>query len=884
MLSTIFYNQALFCTSHPWEVIGVILTLTVSMISVALSGDAQQSKICGWNYVCSLENDVLSSDVIILSIARCLAAAYIYLQFRKLDALGCKYLLGLAGLLSVFFSMSFSAAFIHLLGYELQGLADSLPFFLLLLDLSKVTALAKYSLANSSQDTEIKETVAKGIAILGPAMTLDIVVEVLLIAIGCLSGIPMLEVICCFGCVSLLVHYVVFMTFFPGVLCLILELNQLRSLPLALKAKKVDIDTPVNPIAQRVKLVMSAGLVLVHVYSRIVDTPAVSNVSSLFQENRRVVPVLPLWQFYLKEFFEVTPQKLITFVCVLVICLKYIFYDSVKKTEKVPTPSSSGSESTSPIKMNGSVSFLAAPGLLETRCTRRFTVGNGDDDESLEMDLPPRTFDKQIQTDKDMENDAMKRPNALVPPASLNLIFPRKGGIEELTDEEILLLIKSKKLQQYRLEDEFRDLERAVHIRRSLILQDLVNKTSLEELPFRSYDYSLVKGTCCENVIGYVPVPIGVAGPLLLDGESHWVPLSTTEGCLVASANRGCRAITMSGGARTRLTRDGMTRAPIVEFSNIDEMDEAKTWVVGEGFAALKKAFDTTSSFARLKSIFPSVVGDELHLRFEAKTGDAMGMNMVCKGTEKALRELQEKFPKMRIISLSGNFCTDKKPSAVNWILGRGKSVVCEAIITEDVLKNVLKTSLSALIELNNKKNLEGSALAGSIGGCNAHAANIVAAVFLATGQDIAQVVESSACLTKLKPDRDNPVNLKISCTMPCVEVGTVGGGTNLPAQMACLKMLNVQGPSSVVPGANAQKLARVVCGAVLAAELSLLSALTSGDLVKSHMKHNRSKLNVSRPTPVGSPLHHPVASSPEVLCLPGHLLSPCQVEIASKE
>ena len=216
-----------------------------------------------------------------------------------------------------------------------------------------------------------------------------------------------------------------------------------------------------------------------------------------------------------------------------------------------------------------------------------------------------------------------------------------------------------------------------------------------------------------------------------------------------------------------------------------------------------------------------------------------MGMNMISKGVEKALELSMAVFPDMRVVALSGNFCTDKKPAAINWIEGRGKSVVAEAVIPGSVVQKVLKTSVAALVELNTSKNLIGSAMAGSIGGFNAHAANIVTAVFLACGQDPAQNVESSNCIT-LMQSVNHGQDLYLSCTMPSIEVGTVGGGTNLPAQKACLTMLNVQGPHPDHPGANAQRLARIVCATVMAGELSLCAALAAGHLVKSHMAHNR--------------------------------------------
>ena len=328
-----------------------------------------------------------------------------------------------------------------------------------------------------------------------------------------------------------------------------------------------------------------------------------------------------------------------------------------------------------------------------------------------------------------------------------------------LTDEELVALSLRGKIPGYALEKTLGDKTRAVKIRRAVVSRTHATRrtsTLLEnsKLPYESYNYDLVHGACCENVIGYLPLPLGVAGPLMIDGQNYFLPMATTEGVLVASTSRGCKAINSGGGAVTVLTGDGMTRGPCVSFDTLTRAGAAKVWIDSEeGQKVMKEAFNSTSRFARLQTLKTALAGTYLFIRFKTTTGDAMGMNMISKGVEHALHVMANEsgFSDMQIISVSGNYCTDKKPAAINWIDGRGKSVVAEAIIPGDIVKNVLKSSVEAMVELNVAKNLIGSAMAGSIGGFNAHAANILTAIFLATGQDPAQNVESSQCITTMK-------------------------------------------------------------------------------------------------------------------------------------
>ncbi|KAI0074986.1 hypothetical protein K474DRAFT_1647253 [Panus rudis PR-1116 ss-1] len=439
---------------------------------------------------------------------------------------------------------------------------------------------------------------------------------------------------------------------------------------------------------------------------------------------------------------------------------------------------------------------------------------------------------------------------------------PVAASLAMLNDEEVVLLAQNGKIAPYALEKMLGDLERAVAIRRKLISRASRTKTlEYSDVPMHNYDYSRVIGACCENVVGYIPIPLGIAGSLKIDGESYHIPMATAEGTLVASTSRGCKALNAGGGVTTVLTYDGMTRGPAIDFPNIKMAAECRAWIEsGEGYAIVKEAFESTSRFAKLQGIKCAMAGRTLFVRFATRTGDAMGMNMISKATEKALEVMGNKFPGMVVLALSGNYCTDKKPAAINWIEGRGKSIIAEAVVPGKVVKSVLKTTVDALCNLNTKKNLVGSAMAGSVGGFNAHAANILTAIFLATGQDPAQNVESSNCITLMEPT-NNGQDLLMTVSMPCIEVGTVGGGTVLAPQQAILKMLGVKGAHPTNPGQNAQQLARIIASAVMAGELSLMSALAAGHLVRAHMAHNRSQLNTPNPSrPVTPGLSTPAA------------------------
>ncbi|KAK6736996.1 hypothetical protein RB195_019595 [Necator americanus] len=467
----------------------------------------------------------------------------------------------------------------------------------------------------------------------------------------------------------------------------------------------------------------------------------------------------------------------------------------------------------------------------------RFSIGDLDfepsDNES------PLTCDATTQTlcEEDTQQDSEAATK------SLDQISREWSEGKAVLPSDALRLVKRGIVKCRELESRL-TAETAIFVRRSFVAPEV-----LKQLPFQNYDYKYVTNSCCENVIGYMPIPLGVAGPLRLNGKEFYIPMATTEGALVASTNRGCSAITRSGGVTANVFDEGMTRAPVVKFATAQEAVELKRWFeVDENFALVKAEFESTSRFAQLRNVEVAVDGNLAFVRFVALTGDAMGMNMVSKGCSLSMHLLKQKFPGMQLVALSGNYCVDKKAAAINWIKGRGRSVVADCTLPANVVLSVFKTTPKQMAEAAQSKLQSGSDRAVCIGGNNAHAANVVAAIFLATGQDPAQVVSSSMCSTRMEETADG--NLYVSCTMPCVEVGTVGGGTILRPQNECLQMLSCAGPSPSTPGAHARHLAEVICSTVLAGELSLMAALVTDQLVSSHMKLNRSRLQLYPSSP----------------------------------
>jgi len=341
----------------------------------------------------------------------------------------------------------------------------------------------------------------------------------------------------------------------------------------------------------------------------------------------------------------------------------------------------------------------------------------------------------------------------------------------------------------------------------------------------------------CENPIGTVQIPVGVAGPLLTKSEkqkakSYYIPLATTEGALVASVNRGCKAIAESGGVDVVVENVGISRGPVFRVKGAREGVVFRQWV-SEHVKELDTVARQTSSHLKLVDALIKQVGKNVFIRFSFDTADAMGMNMATIATQ-AIVQFIEKETSVACIALAGNFDIDKKPAWLNVLSGRGKVVWADIIVKKEVVEEVLKTSGERVAEVVYRKNLLGSAMAGSLG-FNAHYANIIAAIYAATGQDLAHVVEGSLGITTAEMEKNG--DLYFSIYLPSVVVGTVGGGTGLPTQREALSLLGVAGGQE---GKNALTFASIIGGAVLAGELSLLASLAQGTLAKTHERFRK--------------------------------------------
>jgi len=351
-----------------------------------------------------------------------------------------------------------------------------------------------------------------------------------------------------------------------------------------------------------------------------------------------------------------------------------------------------------------------------------------------------------------------------------------------------------------------------------------------------TYPSDAVEGNI-ENYIGTTKVPIGLAGPLLIHGDhaqgNFYVPLATTEGSLVASYNRGMRVIRESGGCRAKVFEDHMQRAPMFRFVSLAEAERFTTWL-GDNRRVLEESASKTTAHGKLTDVDVFNLGRNVYVRFGFHTGDAAGQNMVNLATYQICKDIRESYGSWEAVesfNLSSKFCTDKKYSQVNVLKSRGKKVTAEVEIPESVLEELLRTTAATVSEHYLNGNL--SAMYAGCVSNGLHAANGIAALFIACGNDPANVAESHGDLLDVRAIDDG---LYFGVTLPSLIVGTVGGGTNLPTQSECLGILGCKGAG------KALKFAEITAAAVLAGEISLMGAIASEEWAGAHEALGRNR------------------------------------------
>jgi hydroxymethylglutaryl-CoA reductase (NADPH) len=356
----------------------------------------------------------------------------------------------------------------------------------------------------------------------------------------------------------------------------------------------------------------------------------------------------------------------------------------------------------------------------------------------------------------------------------------------------------------------------------------------LEHVTNHSLDPALVAGNI-EHFVGVAQVPIGVAGPLLVNGEhaqgEFYVPLATAEGTLVASYNRGMRLLHEAGGVTTTIMDDRMQRAPAFLFASAREARDFCGWL-RENFDDIKTAAETTTKSGRLIEIEQYTAGRIVYTRFDYTTGDAAGQNLTGKATAAACAWIAGQNPQIDHFFLESNFATDKKSSQVNMLHTRGKRVVAEATIPNRLFEQIMRSDSGLMYRARQVSNLGG--FMSGVNNNGAHSANGITAMFIATGQDAANVAESSAAFVyaELRENGD----YYYSVTIPSLIVATYGGGTGLPSQRECLELLDCYGKGKV------RKFAEIVAATVLCGELSLGSAIVAEEWVESHDLFGRNR------------------------------------------
>ena len=585
-----------FCAFYAVEVIVCFWTMVVGALSLNVKSPFE---LCNWALNCSHDVTEASSDAVLLTLLRCGTILYVYFQLKKVFKSGSAFVAGILCVYTVFSVLTFTIIIVHFLRKDLVVVSSALPVFLLVADIFPIIVLTQHCLTVKSIEN-LQKCISQGMGKLMPMVTLDAIIQLLLLTnIGGYFQIRQLQQLSCFACVAVIINYLVFSTFVPACMVLYLTLTNknvcesMISKPSWYDERFIGVlekeQVKNSLFSSRKKIALCFSLVILHIVR-------LSTLQAFFSSNSETM------QVRFDSLLTMTPEQLFTAALILILCSKYLL-DDYEIVSKLKRSSVDEEKEVKPLaKLHSSV-------VAELQA--QDSSGGVDDLSSKE-----RTSEKCLEL--------------------LSI------GSDLLTDEEIINLVKLGKIPAYKLESALQDANRGVLIRRQIFVKDLPSekgKDALSHIPHNGYDFTTATKACCENTIGFIPVPVGLIGPLLLNNKEYKVPMATTEGTLLASTNRGLKALFKAGGVTANVYFDGMSRAPVVSFPSTKRCVEMSTWLNDRyNFDMVKEKFDETSRFAELISVKPKISGRLLYIRFTALTGDAMGMNMVSKGTENALR------------------------------------------------------------------------------------------------------------------------------------------------------------------------------------------------------------------------------------------------------
>ena len=693
------------------------------------------------------------TEYLIPYLGQIIAVCHLGYRLRNVFRIGSSEIFGivLVYVLAIFFLFGFF--FTSILGYHYQVLTHSWHIVGLLIDIPKVATLAHFVLC-ASHSNQISRIVAKGMSVWAPLVLLESFGKILLFGLCVVTNVEQLVMSGYYALGFNVLNFFVFITVYPAILSLYFELTHFKSAngnlttnkPMVEKLRLYVESEDQSPVVHRVKIVGVAALAIFHLFwfwpfTLPQESSLLTSLQLLLWCNvpKVLILVVLIYVTYKSVLADSmidsaeSLHSLITFINRQVNDNDYVDTDengaetSSSRSENETISSSTDEGIQSGVPTNQSKSSMkknnSSKGGPEQDCSSsdswseismyKYNNSGMRCLKDLPLELNSNRNNDNLSSRRQTHTRSSTITEAFKEPRNLDLCREiLKTNPEELTDEEVMLLIDSKDIRSHALEKILDDHLRGVEVRRKYLLKQdhMKHMTSgLDNLPYLEYDYKSVMGACAESVIGYMTIPCGTVGPLLLDGKKYTVPMATTEGCLIASTNRGCSALNQAGGVTSYLDKDAMTRAPILEFPGIEQAGEAKEWME-KNIGNMRKWFESTSRFAKLIDIEVTMASRQLYVRFVASTGDAMGMNMISKATEHTLKEVSCIFPDMQVISLSGNMCTDKKPSAINWTRGRGKKVVCEATIPASIIgKNFISlqlvnsTHISISLQNNNK-------------------------------------------------------------------------------------------------------------------------------------------------------------------------------------